>query len=123
MLPRRPLTNFDLKKYVKLLNIAHFRGIFMRNKLPKVIGKLESGIINLDNSNGPGTHWTAYVKNNTHITYFDSYGNLRPPTEIIAYFLSDGNKNKIVYNYDSYQSYNTANCGHLCLEFLYKNRS
>lgn len=93
----------------------------MRNKLPKVINTFESGIINLDNNSGVGTHWTAYIKHNKTINYFDSYGNLRPPNEVISYFLSDGSRNKIVYNYDSYQSYDTSDCGHLCLQFLYKN--
>lgn len=121
MLPRKPLSNFDLKKYVKILNIPNFRGVFMRNKLPKKINKVETGIINLDNSDGLGTHWTAYVKNNKNIIYFDSFGNLRPPKELITYFFSDGGINKVIYNHDSYQSYDSSNCGQLCLLFLYKN--
>lgn len=122
-LPRNPLTNIDIKKYVKILKIPNFRGVFMRNKLPRLINRYESGIINLDNHYGPGTHWTAYIKNNNHINYFDSFGNLRPSTELVTYFLSDGSKNKIIYNHMSYQSYNTENCGQLCLQFLYKNSS
>ena len=27
------LTNFDIIRYVKLLDIPHFRGVFMRNEL------------------------------------------------------------------------------------------
>ena len=120
-IPRKSLTNLQILKYVKLLKIPHFRGIFMRDKLPKTIQRNESGIINLDSYNGPGTHWTAYVKNNENIIYFDSYGNLPPPTEIINYFLSDNKKNKISYNYTKFQKFNKTNCGQLCLKFLYNN--
>lgn len=93
----------------------------MRNKLPKKIKTFENGIINIDDKKGVGTHWTAYAKKNKLIYYFDSYGNLRPPLEVISYFNSDGSNNKITYNYENYQKANTFNCGHLCLEFLYKN--
>ena len=103
-----------------MLNIPHFRGVFMRNKLPKKIKDIESGIINLDNSNGKGTHWTAYTKIGKNIIYFDSYGNLHPPKEVISYFNTNG-KNTIKYNYDQLQKFNQTNCGQLSLQFLYKN--
>lgn len=119
-LPKKPLTNIDLLTYVKLLKILNFRGVFMRNKLPSTINKNECGIINLDNWDGPGTHWTAYKKTEKCVIYFDSFGNLRPPLEVLKYFNSNGVSN-IKYNYNSYQSYNNFNCGHLCLEFLCNN--
>lgn len=90
----------------------------MRNNLPKKIHKNETGVINLDDKDGPGTHWTAYKKFGGQIVYYDSYGNLQPPKEAIIYFKSNGSCN-IAYNHDSYQSYNSYICGHLCLEFLY----
>jgi hypothetical protein len=120
-IPLTALTNYDLGKYVKFLQIPNFRGIFMRNKLPKKIKSVESGIINLDDSKGVGTHWTAYIKKKNQIIYFDSYGNLRPPTELITYFLSDKNNNVINYNYHKYQTFDATNCGQLCLKFLYNN--
>lgn len=90
----------------------------MRNNLPTRIKRNESGIINLDNVKGDGTHWTAYVKRKDQVTYFDSYGNLRPPLEVVRYFLSDGSDIKITYNYENLQKSNDHNCGHLCLKFL-----
>lgn len=102
-----------------MLRIPHFRGVFMKDNLPKKIRKNECGIVNLDISSGPGTHWTAYRKKNNSIIYFDSYGNLRPPKNLIKYFHSDGSINRISYNYDKYQRDNGINCGHLCLKFLY----
>lgn len=93
----------------------------MRTNLPTRINKCESGIINLDDDNGEGTHWTAYIKNNKQINYFDSFGNLRPPKEVIAYFFSDGGRNKVNYNYDRQQSFRSFTCGQLCLRFIYNN--
>ena len=87
----------------------------MRNDLPKNPHNIECGIVNLDNSSGPGTHWVAYYKNKLHTQYFDSFGNLRPPLELANYL----NNNNITYNYKVYQKYDTFVCGHLCLIFLY----
>jgi hypothetical protein len=108
-----------LLKFAK--KIPFFRGVYMRNNLPKKIRKYESGIINLDDKKGQGTHWTAYIKRNKNIIYFDSYGNLKPSLEVSQYFKSDGSNNQIFYNYDNYQKPNSFNCGHLCLQFLYNN--
>ena len=44
----------------------------------------ESGIINLDDQTGPGTHWVCYVISPRNVIYFDSYG-LPPPKEFIIY--------------------------------------
>lgn len=107
----------------RILNIPHFRGVFMRDALPSIIFKNETAIVNLDNSFGPGTHWVCYHKQGNKIKYFDSFGNLRPPLELQKYFKSDNQsstKNSIEYNYDREQSFNSVICGHLCLKFLHK---
>lgn len=93
----------------------------MRDNLPRKIWGTESGIVNLDEQTGPGTHWTAYLKRGRGVLYFDSFGNLKPPLELIKYFGSDGSRNIITYNFDRYQRPNAHNCGHLCLQFLYSN--
>lgn len=91
----------------------------MRDDLPSNIHENEAGIVNLDDERGPGTHWTAYLKRGRNVTYFDSIGRLKPPLELIKYFLSGGGKNNITYNFERYQDLNSYNCGHLCLQFLY----
>lgn len=93
----------------------------MRNNLPSRIWTNESGIINLDDAAGAGTHWTAYIKRGTRIVYFDSIGNLTPPLEVLKYFRSDGSSNTVTYNSDRFQSLRSDNCGHLCLMFLYSH--
>lgn len=97
------------------MKISHFRGVFMRNDLPKSGAKIrESAIINLDDKNGPGTHWVAYKKNGGHVAYFDSFGDLKPPKDLMRY-LGVGS---VEYNHKRYQEYDTVICGHLCLKFL-----
>lgn len=114
MLPKRALNELDLYRFTKNI-IPHFRGVFMLDELPLKPYRIECGIVNLDRSIGSGTHWVAYYKNGYDIEYFDSYGNLRPPREIITYL----GKN-VKYNYTKYQKDDTVVCGHLCLKFLYK---
>lgn len=114
----RPLTDDDIINFVKKTKIKYFRGVFMRDKLPKKSRQVECGVINLDNDSGPGTHWVSYYKNKGLTEYFDSFGNLSPPKEFIKYI---GSKSKITYNYKQYQSYGTFICGHLCLQFLYNS--
>jgi hypothetical protein len=87
----------------------------MIDELPKHIWQNETGIVNLDNSNGFGTHWVCYKKIKNTIYYFDSFGNLPPPTELLVYFDSS---NQVLYNFNRIQKDNTNICGHLCLEFL-----
>lgn len=87
----------------------------MRNSLPRNGQKLnESAIINLDDAGGLGTHWVSYKKRGAVIKYFDRFGDLKPPKELIDYFHSWD----IKYNYERFQNFNTYNSGHLCLAFL-----
>lgn len=90
----------------------------MRNGLPNKINKDECGIVNLDDKNSEGSHWTAYVKQGANVIYFDPFGNLKPPTELNTYFNSY-HSTRVQYNYDALQSYDSYNCGQLCIRFLY----
>lgn len=110
-----PLSNYDIQKALK--RFSNFRGVFMRNNLPKKAWVNECGVVNLDSIHGMGTHWVAYRKQKKNIVYFDSFGNLPPPLEIIEYFQRD-NKNNIFYNYNKFQKFSETNCGQLCIAFL-----
>lgn len=90
----------------------------MRDLLPSLINDVETGVVNLDSISGEGTHWVCYSKVKSLIEYFDSYGNLRPPKELISYFKTSPYKVTIRYNYFPKQKSNSVNCGHLCLDFL-----
>lgn len=115
MLPKnKPLSEIDILNFTR--DLSSFRGVFMRNNLPKKCSHHECAVINLDDAQGPGTHWVAFYKKGQIVYYFDSFGNLQPPLELMKYL---GSNSKILYNYKKYQNYNTVICGHLCLRFLY----
>lgn len=88
----------------------------MRDNLPKSVNKIESLVLNHDLTRNQGTHWTALVKVGDKAYYFDSFGKLPPPLELIHYL---GPKTQIHYNYTRYQEFNSVLCGHLCLKFLH----
>lgn len=87
----------------------------MKDALPKNPLLNESAIVNLDNASGEGTHWVCYKKIGNDVYYYDSFGNLRPPVELIRYF---GPRANVNYNYEKQQQFDTVICGHLCLTFL-----
>lgn len=91
------------------------REVFSIDKLPSLIKRNEIAIINLDHEIGLGTHWVCYVKKANQIYYYyNSFGNLHCPKELLSYF---GNTN-IFYNYNQEQNYGSVICGHLCLQFI-----
>lgn len=116
----KPLSNFDIITLIVKLKIPYFNGVFMRDTLLKkkrkkrecwIHTKKESGT-----SNTHGTHWTALAKINRNAFYFDSFGKLPPPFEVIEYL---GDDIHLFYNAKKYQNYGSVICGHLCLRFLY----
>lgn len=98
------------------MKLPYFRGVFMPDDfIRKKPWTNELAIVNLDNSNGPGTHWVAYIKMGTRVKYFDSFGNLQPPIERTRYF---GPNIDISYNHKRFQYYHESTCGPLCVKFL-----
>ena len=92
ILPFEPLTNFDLINAVKELKIKCFRGVYLLDTLPGKPNKKECGIVNLDKSGGPGTHWVAWYKNGKNKIYFDSsvligYSSTAIFTHLSSFFL------------------------------------
>ena len=115
----KPLSNFDLMDWVKKLGLKHFRGIYSRDNLPQKIKK-ECGIINLDDMQGPGTHWVCYRNLDSVVEYFDPFG-LIMPNEALKYFRSSGKH--IVYSLDEIQNRNTVLCGYWCLYYLFERQN
>lgn len=116
------LTNFDIQRYVDQTNLPNFRGVFMRDTLPRQSRQHECGIVNLNTSQQPGSHWVCYFKDNSdRRIYFDSFGQITP-IEIQKYLKSkqefDKNVCVIQRNTDIVQSINSNTCGHLCLTVL-----
>ena len=115
------LSNFDILKIAKHLEIPNFKGVFTRDQLPEKIGNRESGIVNFNTSKEPGSHWVAYFRDGSKKIYFDSFGQVIP-TEIQKYLKTKdeyrNNQPVIERNTDVVQEPNTVICGHLCLYVL-----
>ena len=118
-IPEKSLSNFDLLDYAQKLNIPHFRGVFMKNDLPKVPHENECGIVNFNSSAEPGSHWVCYYKNGENRIYFDSYGQVTLH-EVQVYLKKEKEigKEVIQRNTDIVQAPGTKICGHLCLYVL-----
>ena len=71
----------------KKLKPKHFRGVFVRDQLPKKTQKEEFGIVNTGDSSTQGFHWVCWHKEGDKKIYFDSYG-LPPLVEVVDYSLS-----------------------------------
>ena len=118
IIENKALSNHELIEYIKQLRIKHFRGVFMRDDLPKKKRTKECGIVNLADSLSDGTHWVCYFNH----YYFDSYG-LPPPLEIVEYLGDNSALSEQLPNvdleYNIYQIQKSGQiCGHLCLYFL-----
>ena len=113
------MTDIELEFAAKKLRIPNFRGVFMLDQLQRMKPRRnECVIVNLDRSAGPGTHWIAFCKRGTETLYYDSFGDLPPPKEIVQYI---GGSSSIKYNFEPEQKYNASICGKRCIEFLLKN--
>ena len=111
----KPLSNYDLKDWVKQLGIKYFRGVFSKDVLPTQIKNKECGIGNLDNHIGPDTHWVAYRNIDRFCEYFDSFG-LMMPAEVKKYMATGGKQ--LVYSGDEIQERDSVLCGYWCLYYL-----
>ena len=117
------MTNYELYNEAQKLDLPNFK-YFMSNELVKASpGKEnECGIVNLDDSDGVGTHHICYwismdedTGQRQHMC-FDSFG-VAPPTELIDYMKRDSH-DKILYSTYVIQDLKETNCSELCLYVL-----
>ena len=74
----------------------------------------ENYIINMSDSNKPGTHWVALRKHLNEIYYFDSFGVICP-REIYEHFKDE----EITFSTIQVQDINSTDCGYYCLYWLW----
>src|SRR5690606_14651124 len=77
----RGITNFQIEKYMKQLNAYKygFQGVVMLDQLHKLEFKMPiSFIMNLDTSDGRGTHWVAVNITPDSIEYYNSFARDPP---------------------------------------------
>ena len=77
-----------IRKYHQ--NEPNINGFYSRNSLPKI--KDEGYVLNLDEYESIGAHWTALYVNANNIVYFDNFGVEHIVKEIKKFI---GNKNVI----------------------------
>ena len=123
LLPQNTLCTSDILYFVDLINIPNFGGVKMRDELKAKANAVECGIINLNTSSQPGSHWTCYYRNGDTRYYFDSFSE-PPPIELLKYMKSDLEFSKdfpvIKRNSLTVQHDQSSECGSLCLFVLKK---
>ena len=107
------LSNIDIEKIIKHYNLNdYFGGVFSKDNLPNKLIKGKYYIINLNNHNQSGSHWTCFYYNYPlYSIYYDSYG-YPAPLEV---------QNKIkpyIFNDVDIQDYNSRSCGYYCISFI-----
>jgi len=86
----------------------------MRDEIKGSATGNECFVMNLDDFENSGTHWTClFIKNNVCF-YFDSYG-FTPPNEVLKYC----DFPERYYNSFKIQKPNEVICGHYCIYTLY----
>ena len=109
-----PLSNHDLIKWCKYLNIP-INDVLSRNENVPHNHKQALFIYNLEPAYMSGSHWVAtYVKDNV-INYFDSFG--MPPFQEIVNHAKKKNLTLLHQN-NQIQNMYTTTCGYFCLFFL-----
>ena len=109
-----PLSNHDLLKWCKYLNIP-INDVLSRDKSIPHNHKQALFIYNLEPSYMSGSHWVAtYVKDNV-INYFDSFG-MPPFQEIVNH--AKKKKLTLLHQNNQIQNLKTTTCGYFCLYFL-----
>lgn len=65
----------------------YYMGCYPSDKIPNIKKYPSSIVVNMDNSNEPGSHWVAlFVPHKEHAYYFDSFG-LKPSNKNIVDYL------------------------------------
>ena len=112
------ITGNKLWRYIEILKIPNFRGIFKPNELPERINNVECGIIKW---NDLYKHYTVYTKIHNMRIHFDPCGEGSPL--IIQKYLKTRreyrNGEQVIHsNKDNFQGKNTRACAYLCLYVL-----
>ena len=108
------LSNSDLISICIKLKIK-LVGVFMKDELNSDL-KQGCYIINLQNHDEGGSHWTAFIKDKNDIYYYDSFGVV-PPQNLYDIFIIDSNS--LYYNTSDDQNFDATSCGWWSIAYLY----
>ena len=94
-------------------NNVNYIGTFSKDNVP-LLKNNQSTIINLQDSDQPGSHWVSYKKIGNKIFYFDSYG-----VGFISDIITKQYPNhKFICNIYRIQSMDSNQCGRFCILFV-----
>jgi hypothetical protein len=111
------LSNLDLEYYCKLLNIPLF-SVLSKDLFNDFKPKKGNYIINLNDSDEAGSHWTCLKLLNEEAIYYDSFG-LPMPDDILMFIKRYDKKIPIIYSTDQIQHFDSIYCGFFVLFWLY----
>ena len=107
----------DLLKTGKDLLGNRFHGVYPCDKIPKLTKRQPYCILNLDNSNQPGSHWVACMKVGKKVWLYDSFA--RKGSKILPSLAKSGNGIvRDVDREDREQTIIEENCGARCIAWL-----
>ena len=78
-----PLTDTDISTFLSKNKIP-FVFVFRDTVISQPQDPTTCFVVNLDKSNGGGTHWTILIPKHDRYIYFDSWG-MKPPDNIVNY--------------------------------------
>lgn len=115
----KPLSNLDIDNLVHSLGLTKYysgcesKDIYKDSESHEPYFK----IVNLqDEDDGHGSHWVCFVKMDSTVYYFDSFG-VQPYQRLVDYCKS---KNYLLlYNKKRYQQDNWS-CGYWCMKIIHK---
>ena len=110
---KKVLSNFDLIAICKSLKIP-LVNVIAKDEIGKLTS-LGNYVVNLENHNQGGSHWTALVMTAKTCLYMDSFG-MPPPEQILQYL--EKKYKKVNYNKIEIQDMDSTYCGYFCIAFL-----
>lgn len=109
-----PLTNYEAENLLKKC-VAGRISVLPTRARNEFSGKCGHGcgIVNLDRSTGPGTHFTLWMNlpDMPHVYYFDSFGVV-PPAEVEKWLKTSSKP--IAYSSEQVQAIDSSYCGYFC---------
>lgn len=116
----RLLNNSDLEEMCKNHNVPLI-GVFPKDKLEYTTPTKGAYIINLDDSDGGGTHWVGLILDK-YISYFDSFGIKKPQDirDFIWRYIDENDmSDACIYSTKQIQHLKSDYCGYFVFFFLY----
>jgi hypothetical protein len=112
-----PLYTDEIEEFARMNNIEPFDFVSRNGDRPDINKDKHFILVNIDDKNGPGTHYHGIYIEDGNAVYFDPFG-LPPPKEIKQWLKNNGLK--IQYMSNHLQDKNSIMCGYFVSYFFYE---